>query len=1155
MTPEQATHSLEGLADGPRWRAGLDLAAGFMLSGWALDARDPARPLRVEVRIGGEPVAAGKTGEERGDIAPFAPGARPGFRLDLRDAPGAGLLAALRATAAMAEDEPAVTLGIEGAAELPAAICAHLPAGLLRRTLLALPPEALLPAPAAEAPATDGRPLLATLAGAALLFDEERWLEEHPRDARAGLSDLAAAHAGWQASGRPPGHPDQLGQAQDTAALLRGEVALAEGRIGAARQVLSLSAAALLGEPAAAADFPRALETALGALEAGRLAAQPWRERLLAASAFFLAVAQEPGAAQEVALLRLAPVLERLHHAGSGGPSRLSDLRVWVRLAPAILGLRPPGGVAAALALASWQHAPPGERARHPMPPTAALRRLLLLAWAAEALAEGREDEARGAALQAFRELLALRERPWRQALQAPMEALFRPGPADRREVASCLAAIGEAGFGARRAMAVQGLLRAMGLDAPPARRIAPAEAPSRPPLDVAFLVGAAEGESLRYRVVNLVGGLEARGLAAATLLPAEAAELHRHCGALGTLVAFRAPHGPELAAAIRAARRLGARIVYDVDDLTFDPALAGEMTSLSAMARGEREEALAGLRRYREALLLADAVTGSTPAIAEAARALGRPAQVVPNTHGPFERLLAARTAPARAEAAVTLGYFSGTWTHSGDFARMEAPLLAAMHRHPRMRLLLVGALRLGPAWDALAGRVERAPLLPHPQMLALYARVDINLAPLEHGLRFCEAKSELKVFEAALFGVPSIASPTAPYAAAITHGEDGMLAADAPAWAAALDALAADAALRARLGAAARARALRQFGEDAAAAAWLAARELWEATPAAPLSLLLALPAAEEPAAEALALGEELALLGHRVALLAPPPEGLRAALPVAPRPEAMDAAILLGTDAASLEALDPLARLTGATLAQLAQEDEAARHPLGAARLRAEAAQVRPLPRLARGAALAARLGAPRFDPAPDRARFRPRGETHRARTLVAFRTGPDDPLRCHALGLAALAQLQARMPGLEIAVAGLEDEQEEGDRAPLPPGLREARGWQDPVARARLYSAARVGLCFAPGGDDAALLEMACCGLPVVQARGGLAGEGLSLLAEPAPEALAAALARLLEDDAAWAAAAAAQAAALDALPGPAGQARQVERWLRGLSPPS
>src|SRR5262249_46403433 len=56
--------------------------------------------------------------------------------------------------------------------------------------------------------------------------------------------------------------------------------------------------------------------------------------------------------------------------------------------------------------------------------------------------------------------------------------------------------------------------------------------------------------------------------------------------------------------------------------------------------------------------------------------------------------------------------------------------------------------------------------------------ARTAINLAPLEVGNAFCEAKSELKYFEAASVRVPTIASPTEPFAAAITHGVNGFLA-----------------------------------------------------------------------------------------------------------------------------------------------------------------------------------------------------------------------------------------------------------------------------------------------------------------------------------------------------------------------------------------
>jgi len=97
---------------------------------------------------------------------------------------------------------------------------------------------------------------------------------------------------------------------------------------------------------------------------------------------------------------------------------------------------------------------------------------------------------------------------------------------------------------------------------------------------------------------------------------------------------------------------------------------------------------------------------------------------------------------------------------------------------------------------------------------MLRCLGEIDINLAPLELGNPFCEGKSELKFFEAALAGVPTVASATETYAAAVEDGVSGFVARDAVEWRNALEFLVTSESLRKAMGKAAKAVALARYG-----------------------------------------------------------------------------------------------------------------------------------------------------------------------------------------------------------------------------------------------------------------------------------------------------------------------------------------------------
>jgi GT2 family glycosyltransferase len=226
---------------------------------------------------------------------------------------------------------------------------------------------------------------------------------------------------------------------------------------------------------------------------------------------------------------------------------------------------------------------------------------------------------------------------------------------------------------------------------------------------------------------------------------------------------------------------------------------------------------------------LLSDAVLVTTPELGLFAQALQRPVHVVPNGFDAAtvrrSRLALRHRAMAPADGLLRIGYAGGSRTHQRDFGLVAGPLARILAAHPHCRLVLFRSARHDrplidlheyPALAQHADQIEWRGMVDLAALPDELARFDINLAPVEVGNVFCEAKSELKFFEAALVGVPTIASPTGPFRRAIRDGETGVLADGAAAWNAALDRLVLDLPLRRRLAQAAYHDALRLFGPE---------------------------------------------------------------------------------------------------------------------------------------------------------------------------------------------------------------------------------------------------------------------------------------------------------------------------------------------------
>jgi glycosyltransferase involved in cell wall biosynthesis len=294
-----------------------------------------------------------------------------------------------------------------------------------------------------------------------------------------------------------------------------------------------------------------------------------------------------------------------------------------------------------------------------------------------------------------------------------------------------------------------------------------------------------------------------------------------RSAAALATqAILYRVPATKEVLELIGLLDVLGVPAAWEVDDLIFDQALYRQNSNLADLDKDEQEELLDGAALNRAAMLRIGRGIASTPGLADAMRQAGlTDVAVVENAldSETLQEAAAVRADRARRQPrdAVVIAYGSGTRTHDADF-RLVAPALAQlMKARPNVRLRIVGDLTLPPAIAAFGDRVEPVRTVAFPVYLRLLGDADISIAPLEASV-FNDAKSCIKFLEAAILGVPSVCSPRAAFADAVTDGVNGLLADSDAAWFEALDRLAGDPALRTRLGEAALATALERFAPE---------------------------------------------------------------------------------------------------------------------------------------------------------------------------------------------------------------------------------------------------------------------------------------------------------------------------------------------------
>jgi glycosyltransferase involved in cell wall biosynthesis len=341
--------------------------------------------------------------------------------------------------------------------------------------------------------------------------------------------------------------------------------------------------------------------------------------------------------------------------------------------------------------------------------------------------------------------------------------------------------------------------------------RAAPTRRPLSPTIEHVLFVCGIGGAPLRYRVRLPAEGLALLGVTS-TVRHFFDPDIEDLLDRAHALVIYRVPATTHILGIIDRARDRGIPVIFDADDLIFDPELADEIPALEILPADQAALWLEGVRRYRTTMEACDLYVASTPLLARhATDRVGLPTARFDNGVG----LLMARRADAeirrpRRPGPLRMGYLSGTDTHDLDWRFIEPAVATVLERNPTVELWLAGHLVTSDALERFGPRVRRLPFRPWLELPGILRDLDVNLAPLEPGRLFNEAKSSIKWLEAALTETPTVASPTEPFRESVVDGANGVLAEDEDAWIRGISMLFDDPVLRSRIGRRARRDAL---------------------------------------------------------------------------------------------------------------------------------------------------------------------------------------------------------------------------------------------------------------------------------------------------------------------------------------------------------
>jgi glycosyltransferase involved in cell wall biosynthesis len=297
------------------------------------------------------------------------------------------------------------------------------------------------------------------------------------------------------------------------------------------------------------------------------------------------------------------------------------------------------------------------------------------------------------------------------------------------------------------------------------------------------------DSSTFRYRVYNMMQVLqESQSNISSTYFSfGEWDYLEKAIDLADVFVICRARYNHHLNRMVLKAHNKGKLVFFDVDDLVFNPAYAHLI--LDTLHQDPDNPNVwdywfGYIGRLNATMNLCDRIITTNDFLAARIHEFTqKPVSVIPNFINREQMEISDRLYKEKCSRGFersnqfTLGYFSGTPSHSKDLDIVTDALVQLLEGHSNVNLLLVGYIDIADPLEKFRSRIILQGLNDFVNLQRVIASAEINLVPLQNNI-FTNCKSELKFFEAGIVGTITVASPTFTYSRSIINGENGFLA-----------------------------------------------------------------------------------------------------------------------------------------------------------------------------------------------------------------------------------------------------------------------------------------------------------------------------------------------------------------------------------------